>query len=204
MKKAICMVLCFILALTLPFAASAYSNTEDPVHYSNGTIDSENIHVLRSTVVEDNPAQKASSEEDIVYYGINQFNAEDFLPLTSALLRNVNGADGTASSASYIRLEFPGALPNNVYSDFVEYVITAGSSATLKINVAVWAPESYNLEIGIYNWTTAENWYVTKSGGSVSNFTKEFTNLTAGNYSVYIRNCGASSLTTGYMQYNLT
>lgn len=195
MKKTICTVLCFILVLTLPFATSAYSNTEDPVHYSNGTI---------NTVVEDKPAQEVPSEEDTVYYGINQFKEEDFLPLTSAPLHNVNGADGTASRASYIRLEFPGALANNVYTDFVEYTIPAGSSATLDINIAIWAPESYDLEIGIYNWETDENWYAVKFGGSISNYTKKFTNLTAGNYSVYIRNLGASSLTTGYMQYNLT
>lgn len=60
------------------------------------------------------------------------------------------------------------------------------------------------MEIGIYNWTTAENWYVVKSGGQAMNDFITFTNLTAGSYSVYIRNRGTSSLTTGYLLYHLS
>lgn len=140
-------------------------------------------------------AAEASIDENTVYYGINELKPEDFIRVAPATVEKAR--------ASYIRFEFPGAVSNGVYSDFVENVITAGSSATLTVDTCVWAPESNNLEIGIYNWTTAENWYVVRSGGKVSNYSKIFSGLTAGTYSVYVRNRGTTSLTTGYLLYNL-
>lgn len=140
-------------------------------------------------------AVEASTDENTVYYGIKELNPEDFIRVAPATVEKAR--------ASYTRFEFPGAVSDNVYSDFVEYVITAESSAALTVDTCVWAPESNNLEIGIYNWTTAENWYVVRSGGQVSDYSKTFSGLTAGTYCVYVRNCGTTSLTTGYLLYHL-
>ena len=138
---------------------------------------------------------EAVADDNVVHYGINELNPDDFIYIAPATVQRAR--------TSYMRFECPGAVYNSVYSDFIENVITARASAILNVNTCVWAPESNNLEIGIYNWTTAENWYVVKSGGQVMNDFITFTNLTVGSYSVYIRNRGTSSLTTGYLLYHL-
>lgn len=204
MKKTICMALAFILVLAISMSVSALSNTKDTVHYAKDAIDAGDVHVLSSTVVDDRDIAAAADEEYTVYYGINQFSPEDIPPLTPVPVNNLCSEDGTVSRASYIRLEFPGALAGSIYSDFNENVVGAGDSATLDVQTCVWAPESNTLEIGIYNWTTAENWYVLRSGGSINNKLFTFTNLSAGPCSVYIRNHGPNALTTGYLLYNLT
>lgn len=135
-------------------------------------------------------------DENTIYCGTNLLNPEDFLALTPVPISDTK-------SLTLVRLEFADALPNNVYSDFDPHVITSGSTATLEVNPCVWAPESFILEIGIYNWTTGENQFVLKPDGYAI-FTESFKNLTAGTYSVYIRNRGEYSLSTGYMKYSLT
>ena len=195
-----------VLILGIPLTASAVSNTEETVSYENGAIRIDDINALPYTVVDvpDQSVATASDIEDTVHYGINQLNPDDFLPLTPTPVNVASDETARNTRASYVRLEFPGAVAGSVYSDFVEHVISGGSSATLNVNICVWAPESNTLEIGIYNWTTAENWYVLKTGGSLSNYAHTFRNLTAGTYSVYIRNHGPNSLTTGYLLYILT
>lgn len=193
MKKMLSMTLSFILffSVCIPALAEDTVYHESPQATGGGTTSNSYVDVpaVQSGGVE-------AFGEDVVYYGINQIKPEDFLRLTPTTVPS-----SESRSANYVRLEFPGALAGSVYSDFIEHVITAGSSANLYVNVCVWSPEHYSLEIGIYNWTTAENWFVVRSGGSVTNYSKLFTNLSAGEYSVYIRNRGASSLTTGYMLY---
>ncbi len=194
MKKLHSLTLSFILIFSMCIPAFA----EDAVYHESPRA-TEGWPIFDSYV--DVPAVQSDaaeeSSEDVVYYGINQINPEDILRLTPTTVRSAEG-----TRASYVRLEFPGALAGSVYSDFIEHVITAGSSANLSISVCVWSPEYYDLEIGIYNWTTAQNWYVVRSGGSVYNYSHLFTNLPAGEYSVYIRNRGMSSLTTGYLLYS--
>ena len=196
MKKvlpfALVLVLLFFMCIFV-FASEAPAG-EDTVYYGKSEIFE--LNQIPCATAE-NPDKNIAMEEDedTVYYGINELNPEDFIYIAPATVQRAR--------ASYTRLEFPGAVYNSVYSDFVENVITAGASATLDVNTCVWAPESNDLEIGIYNWTTAENWYVVRSGGQVYNYFINFTNLTAGSYSVYIRNRGTSSLTTGYLLYNL-
>lgn len=196
MKKMIFFLLACAVLLAVPLCVSA--TTEDVVH-KEGPIAVENPDPVSGQYT-----ALPSESGETVYYGINQIKPEEIIRLDSATVAAEENTS-TGSRSVYPRIEFAGALPNNVYSDFADNVITAGSTANLFIKVCVWAPESYNLEIGIYNWTTAENWCVTRSGGYLSEHSlPPFENLTAGTYSVYIRNLGGSSLTTGYMQYRLT
>ena len=196
MKKLFSFALALVLMLSMciPAFAAEVSTDENTVHYGKSEISAVNqVPYAIVEIPDENTA--VAADEDIVYYGINELNPEEFIRVDSATVEKAR--------ASYTRFEFPGAVSNSVYSDFVENVITAGSSATLTVNTCVWAPESNNLEIGIYNWTTGENWYVVRSGGQVSNYSRTFSSLTAGTYSVYVRNRGTSSLTTGYLLYNL-
>lgn len=187
-RRMICAAFACILAvgtLAIPASAIETASSMSIPAITKSLADSSFSLMTGETVADDN----------VVYYGINELNPDDFIYIAPATVQRAR--------TSYIRFEFPGAVYNSVYSDFIENVITAGSSAILNVNTCVWAPESNNLEIGIYNWTTAENWYVVKSGGQVMNDFITFTNLTAGSYSVYIRNRGTSSLTTGYLLYHL-
>lgn len=153
------------------------------------------------------PASNASQEttaaptlpetEYTVLHDVTEWNPEDLTRLTSTTVNEPSGI-GTG-----IRLEFPSAKSSSVYSDSIENELTSGSSATLTINTCVWAPESNDLEIGIYNWTAGENWYVVASDGQVIDQTFTFTNLPAGSYSVYVRNCGNVELSTGYLLYSI-
>lgn len=190
MKKLLSLTLSFILIISMCIPAFA----EDAAYHESprvaGTISDSYVDV---PAAQSDAAEE--SDEDVVYYGMNQIKPEDFLRLTPATVNRVGEADS-------VRLEFSDALAGSVYSDFMEHAVSAGSSVNLSISACVWSPEFYDLEIGIYNWTTAENWYVVRSGGSVYNYSHLFTGLSAGEYSVYIRNRGMSSLTTGYLLYS--
>lgn len=197
MKKISVFVLTIVLVLSMCISASATvaSSDEDAVYY--GKAELSDVNQASYTVVEISDENTAMvADEDTVYYGINELNPEDFILVSPETMSNAR--------ASYIRLEFPNALSGSIYSDFIENIIKDGASATLKVDTCVWAPESYDLEIGIYNWSTAENWYVVKEGGKIIDYSKTFSNLTAGMYSVYVLNRGGSSLTTGYLLYNLS
>lgn len=186
MKKLfpIAIVLAGILALCIPVVAASLPEGEDVVYYRKEG--SSQVWQTTGEVVE-----LSGETEETVQYGIDQLAPEDFLCLPTATVEKNS------------RLEFSNALPGDPCSDFLKIEIKDGE-ATLKIDTCVWAPETNDLEIGIYNWSTAENWYVLKSGGKVSNYSKNFVNLTAGTYSVYILNRGKNTLTTGYMLYTLT
>lgn len=137
-----------------------------------------------------------AAETNAVEYDINEIKPEDIVRVgTGAVPQNRNGG---------IPFDFAGAIPNSVYSNFVEVYYSAGSTAALEINVCTWSPGYNNLEVGIYNWTTAENWYTTWPDGKFVDEWIYFYDLSAGRYSVYIRNVGSSSLQTGYLLYNLT
>lgn len=135
----------------------------------------------------------APAVDDTVHYGINQLNPDDFIPFT------VNSTE-----RAVLPYDFSGALSGSVYSDFVSHTINAGASALLYVETCTWSPERFNLEVGIYNWSTAENWYVTRSNGQITNQNIRFRNLTAGNYSMYIRNLGSGTISVGYIRYTLT
>lgn len=189
------LVLVLMLSICVPAFASEVSANEDTVHYGQSEISTVTKVPYNIIEVPDDD-DVVTADEDIIYYGINELNPEDFVRVTP------NTVD--MARASYLSYDFAGAVSGSVYSDFIEHVITAGSSATLTVDVCVWAPESNNLEIGIYNWTTGENWYVVRTGGQVVDYSKTFSNLTAGRYSVYVRNKGTTALTTGYILYDLS
>lgn len=195
MRKTICITLCVILILLCTLSASACSNAEELIQ--KNTINLEAVNTLSATTIAPPDQNSAAvSAEDTIYYGINEFDLNNVLPLTPTTVNN-------ARTVNAIRLEFGGAVPNSYYSDFVEHICDAGDSATLYIDTCVWAPEAFDLEIGITNFRTGEHWYVVRSGGSVINRTITFRNLTAGHYSVTIRNLGTSALSTGYLLYTL-
>ncbi len=208
MKKTFFLLVALVLVVssTLTMSACATIEDEDAVHYSQGTIAPEDIQrVVSSTVSvpDEDPAAEAA-EEDIVHYGINQYKPEDFIRLTPNTVTEERSVNGIISQAAYTELQFPDTTYNSICSDFNNYLVEDGDSVTMYIDIAVWSPGYNDLEIGIYNWTTAENWYVTKSGGHFTEYTKSFQDLTAGNYSIYIRNLGSHTLTTGYLLYSLT
>lgn len=198
MKK-ILSLLFVIVALFSVFipAYAAVSNEENVPQYSNGL--STSVMCTESAPALHNDASIAIDGEDVVYYGKNEIQPEDIIYAKPVTVYSAN-ATGRIST----RFEFDGTRQNEIASDFVDNIIRSGESANLMVNTCVWAPESNSLEIGIYNWTTAENWYVIQSGGSVIDRSFTFSSLTAGTYSVYIRNLGAYTLTTGYIAYNLT
>lgn len=189
MKKLLSLTLSFILIISTCIPAFAEDTAYHESPRAAGTISDSYVDV---PAAQSDAAEE--SDEDVVYYGMNQINPEDFLRLTPATVNRVGEADS-------VRLEFSDALAGSVYSDFMEHAVSAGSSVDLSISVCVWSPEFYDLEIGIYNRTTGENWYVVKSGGSMMDFSQRFTDLSDGTYSVYLRNRGISSLTTGYLLY---
>ncbi len=189
MKKLLSLTLSFILIISTCIPAFAEDTAYHESPRAAGTISDSYVDV---PAAQSDAAEE--SDEDVVYYGMNQINPEDFLRLTPATVNRVGEADS-------VRLEFSDALAGSVYSDFMEHAVSAGSSVDLSISACVWSPEFYDLEIGIYNRTTGENWYVVKSGGSMMDFSQRFTDLSDGTYSVYLRNRGMSSLTTGYLLY---
>lgn len=197
MKKLLAFSLAVILTFSMftPVFAMGISTDADTEYC--GKLDVSGVTALPYTVVDisDLNTARARNAEDVEYFGVNELNPEEFIRLTPTMVET--------GRRSGIRLEFPGALPNSVYSDFIENVMTEGSSATLAIDTCVWAPEYYQLEVGIYNWTDATNRYVLLYGGHESGYRHVFSGLSEGSYSVYIRNRGASSLTTGYLLYNL-
>lgn len=199
MKKILCVLLLLVLAIsiTIPVSAAIVSEKEDPVHYGINEIKSEEIQRGVSRVV--NIPEDA--DDDVVHYGINEIQPEDIIKLTPTPV-DVETKQGLRES--YVALNFANTKPNAICSDMIEHIVQEGDSLTLKIKACTWSPEQHSLEIGIYNWSTAENWYVTKTGGAVTDWSNTFRNLTAGNYSVYIRNCGSGTLISGYMQYNLS
>lgn len=189
MKKLLSLTLSFILIISTCIPAFAEDTAYHESPRAAGTISDSYVDV---PAAQSDAAEE--SDEDVVYYGMNQIKPEDFLRLTPATVSKVGEADS-------VRLEFSDALAGSVYSDFMEHAVSAGSSVNLSISACVWSPEFYDLEIGIYNQTTGENWYVVKSGGSMMDFSQCFTDLSDGTYSVYLRNRGMSSLTTGYLLY---
>lgn len=197
MKKILSLlfVIAALFSIFIPAYATVASEEDVPL-YSNGLTTS--VMCTERAYDLHNDASVAIDREDVVYYGKNEIRPEDIIyakPVT------VYSADATGRSST--RFEFAGTQQNEIASDFVDNIIGSGESANLIVNTCVWAPESNSLEIGIYNWTTAENWYVIRSGGSVIDRSFAFSSLTAGTYSVYIRNLGAYTLTTGYIAYNL-
>lgn len=189
MKKLLSLTLSFILIISMCIPAFAEDTAYHESPRAAGTISDSYVDV---PAAQSDAAEE--SDEDVVYYGMNQIKPEDFLRLTPATVSKAEEADS-------VRLEFSDALAGSVYSDFMEHAVSAGSSVDLSISACVWSPEFYDLEIGIYNQTTGENWYVVKSGGSMMDFSQCFTDLSDGTYSVYLRNRGMSSLTTGYLLY---
>ncbi len=197
MKKLLAFSLAVILTFSMftPVFATGISTDADAEYC--GQLDISGVTALPYTIV-DLQALRAEREKNadaVVYCGVNELNPEEFIRLTPTMV-DTGRSSGT-------RLEFPGALPNSVYSDFHEKVMTQGSSATLSIEACTWAPEYYQLEIGIYNWEDGTNRYVLLYGGLVSGTSYLFTELSAGRYSVYIRNRGAGPLSSGYLLYNL-
>jgi len=140
-------------------------------------------------------AEREKNAEDVEYSGVNELNPEEFIRLTPTMV-DTGLISGT-------RLEFPGAAPDSVHSDFEENAVTEEGSLTLEIESCTWALEFYQLEIGVYNWEDGTNRYVLLYGGFVSDYSHVFTGLSAGRYSVYIRNRGAEPLSSGYLLYNL-
>lgn len=183
MKQLVAFVLAFLLMFTMcvPSFAAEYE-----VRTSNLSINADGLKATSGG----GPDTLLDTAE--IHYGINELDPTSFVRVESNEVKTGRSAD--------LSFDFAGCSPNAIYSDMVEYIIADNSSATLQVKSCIWAPEYFKIEIGIYNWTTAENRYVECTGGSVNgNIT--FNNLTAGNYSVYIRNCGTYTLTSGYIRY---
>lgn len=137
----------------------------------------------------------ADGDGEVMHYGIHQINPEDFIEASP--IATVSARSGTLS------FSFAGANKDEVYTDFVEFYFSSGSTATLHVTACTWMPENYPLEIGIYNWSTAENWYYTKYNGNYNGYLF-FSGLTSGQYSVYVRNKGTSTIQSGYISYSLS
>ena len=189
------LVLALILSVSIPVFATEISGNEDTVYYGESEISTLNQVPYNRVEIPDESIA-ITAEEDVVYYGINELNPEEFIRVTP------NTVD--VARASYLSYDFAGAVSNSVYSDFIEHTVAEGSSVTLTVDICVWEPISNDLEIGIYNWTTGENWRVIRSGGQVVDYAKTFTGLSAGKYSAYVRNLGSTTLTTGYILYDLS
>ena len=206
MKKTIAILLsvCCLFS-TLPMYGCAYevdNNFTVSTEVVTATSDADKTQYVLIESPEEYAALSGDSG-DIVYYGKDLIDPDEIILLPSSIITVSDNADSRTARSTYTRIEFPGTKPNAIYSDFSYHPVSAGASVTMTINTCVWAPEHYDLEIGIYNWTDATNRWSLESGGSAS-FEKTFTNLTAGEYSIYIRNRGSSALTTGYLKYRLS
>ena len=116
MKKLFAFALAFVMmfSMCIPALVAKASTDENTVYYGKSEISAVNQVPYAIVEIPDENTVMAA-DEDIVYYGINELNPEDFIrvdPVTVAKAR-----------ASYTRFEFPGALSNSIYSDFVENVI---------------------------------------------------------------------------------
>ena len=189
------LVLALILSVSIPVFATEISGNEDTVYYGESEISTLNQVPYNRVEIPDESIA-ITAEEDVVYYGINELNPEEFIRVTPNTL--------DVARAGYLSYDFAGAVSNSVYSDFIEHTVAEGSSVTLTVDICVWEPISNDLEIGIYNWTTGENWRVIRSGGQVVDYAKTFTGLSAGKYSAYVRNLGPTTLSTGYILYDLS
>lgn len=135
------------------------------------------------------------ANDDVLHYGINELNPEDFIAAPPIVTSH--------AQSGYISFLFDGCRQEEVYSDFVEFYFSAGSSATLDVNVCTWKPEGNPIEIGVYNWSTGQNWYYIKRDGKFSGYLF-FNNLPSGRYSAYVRNKGSNTLQSGYISYSLS
>lgn len=108
-------VICSDFSVFIPALANDTTHYESPQAKDGGIIPNSfaDIPAAQSDAAEE-------SDEDVVYYGMNQIKPEDFYRLTPATVKSP-GKAGT----DYARLEFPDAPAGSVYSDFIEQVITA-------------------------------------------------------------------------------
>lgn len=136
----------------------------------------------------------SDADSEGVHYGIHQLNPKDFVAAPSI------APFGTR--AGTLNFTFSGGKRNSVYTDFVEYYFSAGSSAVLYVANCGWEPAESPLEIGIYNWSTAENWYYIRRDGSYSGYLN-FPSLSAGRYSAYVRSLG-TDIEYGAIRYSLS
>lgn len=193
MKKLLALTLVVVLMFSLFIPANAAEETAVEVNAGEKEIADMNTVYYREPEVSDDGT--ADKEEGVVYYGINELNPDDFVKATPHTVNQDRRA--------YLAYDFQGAIPGSVYSDFIEHVVYAGSDVELEVNLCVWSPEWFELEVGIYNWATGENWYQVRTGGQIVSNSLFFPNVSAGRYSAYIRNNGPNKLYTGYILYDL-
>lgn len=184
-----------IAGLTLS-ACSQKGSPMDSTIPTQATLDLEQVQVVPHETFK---VPEQNSEDDVVHYGVNRFNVEDMVSISSDIL-DIEGAEDNG----YIVLDFSGSEKNHIYTDSLAYSISAGESAVLSISVAAWKPELKKVEIGIVNRTTGESWYLERSFGNILDYTCTFPDLTAGTYNLYLRSLEASQLEYGYMRYSLT
>ena len=150
--------------------------------------------------VEDKNSPTATSTESTEYILPEDFTFIcDVAELPTTYARSSNDSMPYAA----LRIEFAGATYNELILTNQDIVVGTNDTATLTIERCVWAPESNDLYVGFWNAQTNVAYFRTLTDGDFSG-TFTFTTLPAGIYRVYIRNKGASTLTTGYMRYTVS
>ena len=125
------------------------------------------------------------------------------IPVTNAEGSTLSAQSAAASRAANIRLEFTGCGSNDTYSCMEEYLLHSSGSLTVYVDLAVWAPESFPLEIGFLGLDSGLAYTSRVTGGLVDGRYFTFNNLPSGRYWMIVENKGSADITTGYLLYTV-
>jgi len=191
MKKILSLTLALLMVLAIPCAALA---TEAPSELiiESFSLD-EVIKAPSVTIGDDELAATASAGDQEMI--IERFPLEEITQAPSLAVY-----DG--STLAFNQFTFDGCTYNAIWSDMVEYTMSEGETGVLEISTCIWTPATNTLYIGFYNVETATGYAYSFTGGSASG-TYSWSDLTAGQYIVYVRNMSSRTITDGTMRYNV-
>lgn len=189
MRKFLCVIFAIILVVNISCTSFAANNSSQGAVVFSGNI--LNSYEVQPIVEVESCPENINQEASAVYMG--EMSPTEFASMLEM----------SSSPYAYTRIEFSGCTGGNIVTNQAEYLINPADNDKLHIDTCVWAPEEYSITIGFWNMSTGALYGIAFSGGSISNYNITTQNMPSGRYWVYVKNNQSTTITTGYLRYNI-